>query len=184
GRPHVIFTDEASPVVADPALSCAAGLPPHGFARIIDITDETKPKIISKLMLEVHDPANCAITSTEKPDIPGGADGDYFSYSSHYCNVDHKDNPTMLACTYQAAGLRVFDIRNPYLPREIAYYKPPAQGTAFLPGSNIWGPNTNSTLDSSASFVRFRKVRANATHGRQMEIWFASSDNAFQIVRF
>jgi len=32
--------------------------------------------------------------------------------------------------------------------------------------------------------VRFHKVPADATHGRQMEIWFASSDNGFQIVRF
>jgi hypothetical protein len=34
-----------------------------------------------------------------------------------------------MACGYWGAGLRVFDVRNPYTPKEIAYYKPPAQGT-------------------------------------------------------
>src|SRR5262249_29960622 len=129
---------------------------------------------------EVHDPANCDLTALEPPDVGGSAPG----YSSHYCNVDSVNNPTMVACSYRHAGLRVFDIRNPYRPREIAYYKPPAMRTAFLPGSNYWTATRDRTVDHTASLVRFRKVPADETHGRQMEIWFASADNSFQIVRF
>ena len=43
-------------------------LPPWQLARIIDISDETKPTIVSKLMLETHDPENCA----QGPARPGG----------------------------------------------------------------------------------------------------------------
>jgi len=59
GRPYLIFSDERGAKGGNKPAACAAGLPPHGFARIIDISDEKNPKTISKLMLEVSDPANC-----------------------------------------------------------------------------------------------------------------------------
>jgi hypothetical protein len=178
GRPYLIFTDErgAGGGGAGKAFACAQGLAPHGFARIIDISDETNPKIISKLMLEVNDPANCAEVLND-PDIN--------SYSSHYCNVDKAHNPTILACSWREGGLRVFDIRDPVHPREIAYYKPPARRTAFLPGSRYYwdwmneGPGgEDRTGDETPSNVRFVK------HKGETHLWFTSQDNGFQIVRF
>jgi len=180
GRPHLIFTDEAgSGGIGGREGACARGLPPHGFARIIDISDERNPKIVSRLMLEVHDPANCPVILNDPPG-PGFA----LSYSAHYCNVDAATNPTMLACTYQEAGLRVFDIRDPVHPREIAYYKPPAQRTAFLPGSRLWAPGRDRTVEHTASRVRFRKHRGEQGEKDRGELWFTGADNAFQIVRF
>jgi len=91
----------------------------------------------------------------------------------------------MLACTYQQAGLRVFDIRDPFHPKEIAYYKPPARGTAFLPGSRLWGPGIDRTTEHTASRVRFRKQLLGEQGEKDRgEIWFTGADNAFQIVRF
>jgi len=171
GRPYVVFTDEAgSGGVGGRDGACARGLPPHGFARIIDISDERNPKIISKLMLEVDDPANCPAILANPPDITAS--------SSHYCNVDDAENPTMLACSYREAGLRVFDIRDLAHPREIAYYKAPAQRTKFLPGSVLYGSarGGDRTTDQTPSNVRFRTDRN--------EIWFASQDNGFQILKF
>ena len=81
-------------------------------------------------MLEVHDPANCSMTM-------GEATNPAFVYDSHYCNVDDAQDARLLVCSFFEAGLRAFDIRDPYHPREVAYYKPPAQGTKDLPGSNL-----------------------------------------------
>ena len=86
---------------------------PRMVSEIIDITDERNPKIIAKLMLEVHDPANCALLINDPPEAGGGIPG----YNGERCNADRVNNPTMLACAYQDAGLRVFDIRDLYGPK-------------------------------------------------------------------
>jgi hypothetical protein len=180
GRPHLIFTDErGAGGVGGMQDACARGLPPSGFPRIIDISDETNPKTISKLMLEVDDPANCPVILSDPPDR--------YTYSSHYCNVDATVNPTMLACSYrESAGLRVFDISDPVHPKEIAYYKPPAQRTAFLPGSVFWRDTGGGdrTTDQVPSNVRFRKHRGEQGEKDRGELWFTSQDSGFQIVRF
>jgi hypothetical protein len=176
GRPHLIFADEAagpSGPEGGRLTACAVGLPPSGFARIIDISDEKNPKLVSKLMLEAHDPANCPELLT----TPGT--NRQSDYSAHYCTPDKAENPKLLACSYFAAGIRVFDIRDPFHPKEIAYYKPPARRTAFLPASSIWAPaSPDRTVDFAPSDIRWRK------HKGETHLWFTTSDNGFQIVRF
>ncbi len=132
-KPYIVFVDEGgsggttSP--AQLATACAVGLTPFPMARIIDISDETNPVVVSKLPLEVHDPANCNVTL---PDLTGLGT---FTYGSHYCSVDNKHKATTLVCGYFNSGIRVFDIRDPLRPREIAYYNP-AGTTTPSPGSN------------------------------------------------
>jgi hypothetical protein len=170
GRPHIISTDESGGAggAGGLAAACARGAPPYGFAQIIDISDETNPRIASKLMLEVSDPANCLSLLGDPPENDGGR----LAYNAERCNVERAKNPRMLACAYQNAGVRVFDIRDPYRPREIAYYKPPAMRMAFLPGSGSWAPGVDRTVDRVAGLVRFHKVvpaneHASEMHGRQ-----------------
>jgi hypothetical protein len=138
GSPYVIFVDEAgSGGFSNPAqeqAACAAGMPPFPMARIIDIRDETRPRIVSRLALEIHNPANCAKVL---PDLVGLGG---FTYGSHYCSVDNKHHATTLACGYFNSGIRVFDIRNPRQPKEIAYYNPAGVPTPS-PGSNHQGAN-------------------------------------------
>ncbi len=133
GKPYIIFVDEAGSNgvtnTASVTAACNAGMVPFPYARIIDIADEKAPKIVSRVMLETHDPANCAKVI---PDIAGLA---IFTYGSHYCSVDNRQNATTLACGYFNSGIRVFDIRNPLRPKEIAYYNPAGVATAS-PGSN------------------------------------------------
>jgi hypothetical protein len=133
GKHYVISVDEGGSFGLTSATqlqaACDAGLPPFPMARIIDINDERNPKLVSRLMLEVHDPANCA---TVVPDLTGLAT---FTYGSHYCSVDDRDKATTLACGYFNSGIRVFDIRDVAHPKEIAYYNPAGTTTASL-GSN------------------------------------------------
>jgi hypothetical protein len=132
GKPHLVMVDEGgSGGLANEAAAkaaCAAGLPPFPLARIYDISDEKNPKEISKLMLETHDPKNCGQVV---PDIAGLS---IFTYGSHYCSVDNRDNATALACSYFNSGVRVFDIRSPERPREIAYFNP--KSAPAMPGSS------------------------------------------------
>jgi hypothetical protein len=97
--------------------------------RIVDISDEKNPKEVSKIMLETHNPANCAQIL---PDLTGLA---IFTYGSHYCSVDNRHHATTLACGFFNSGIRIFDIRDPVRPKEIAYYNP-AGTTTPSPGSN------------------------------------------------
>ena len=104
-------------------------MPPFPMARIIDISDETNPTIVSELMLEMHDPANCDKVHARSHGLSS------FTYGSHYCSVDNRTNATTLACGMFNSGIRVFDIRDPLRPKEIAYYNP-AGTTDASPGSN------------------------------------------------
>jgi hypothetical protein len=96
------------------------------------------------------------------------------------------------------AGLRVFDIRDLSNPKEIAYWKPGAVGTQFLPGSLLWNATANRTMDRVAGYPRFfirnpgnGKAKGNGNgagtgngNGAQLELWTVGADNGFQILRF
>src|SRR5204863_7438876 len=91
-----------------------------GAGRIIDISDETHPQVISNLRLEVHNPENFAAQAGDP-----GATFRGQGYAGHYCNVPTRVDPTLVACSMIISGLRVIDIRDPYHPREIAYFNAP-----------------------------------------------------------
>jgi hypothetical protein len=175
GKPYLIFVDEAGSAglqsAAQQAAACAAGLPPFPMARIIDISDETNPTIVSRLALEIHNPANCA---SVLPDIVGLS---IFTYGSHYCSVDNKDKATTLACGYFNSGIRVFDIRDPTQPTEIAYYNP-AGTTTPSPGSNH--VSTGQWRAGGPDWCN-AQVHLNADNGT---LWTTCQDNGLLTLKF
>jgi hypothetical protein len=175
GKPHLIFVDEGGSggVSSAPqeAAACAAGLPPFPMARIIDISDETHPRIVSRLGLQTHDPKNCAEVL---PDIVGLS---IFTYGSHYCSVDDKHNATTLACGYFNSGIRVFDIRRPTQPREIAYFNPPGT-TVASPGSNHAG--IGQWRAGGPDWCN-AQVHMNARNGT---LWSTCQDNGLLMLKF
>jgi len=180
GKPYLIFTQEQGSGGGGPtgrAGACAQNLPPWGFAKIVDISDEKKPLLVANVMLQASDPRYCIITLQETTESS-------FGYDSHYCNVDNQHDARLLACSYFQSGIRVFDIRDPYHPKEIAYYKAGAQGDKVLPGSNLWNRSGRGgigrTADWAASFIRIVKHKATG----DVELWFTSQDNGFQVVKF
>jgi hypothetical protein len=173
GRPYILFTDEAGSRGIGQAArtqACAEGVPPHGFSRLIDISDETNPTLTAKLMLEVHDPANCPQTVNDTPL--------FFGYDAHYCSVDNPHNAKLAACAYFESGIRVFDIRDPYRPKEVAYYKPRAVGAEPRPGSALAQFVPFRTADWATSYSRFIKIKG------VNYLWITSHDNAFQVLKF
>lgn len=123
GKPYLLQFGErsgASPYVPT-CERVADGWATFGYPRFIDISDEHRPRIVSRLLLEVDLSQNCSQVATEG--APLG-----FGYSVHHCSPDRLHDPTIMACSYFHAGMRVFDIRNPREPREIAYYNPGLNG--------------------------------------------------------
>lgn len=175
GKPYIVFVDEAGSgglsSAAQQAAACAAGMPPFPMARIIDISDETNPRIVSRLMLETHDPANCAKVL---PDVVGLL---IFTYGSHYCSVDNKDHATTLACGYFNSGIRIFDIRDPLRPKEIAYYNPPGTTT----------PTSGSNHNRAGGWVAggpdwcSAQVHLDAKRGT---VWSTCQDNGVVMLKF
>jgi hypothetical protein len=181
GRRYLVSTDEFGGFGSAGGLApaCERGAAPFGFPQVIDVTDEKNPRIIAKVMLEVDAPQNCRTFLANPPDLGPSAPGPYpDGYSAERCNLDRFDNPVMLACSFQQAGLRVFDVRDLRHPKEIAYYKPPAPRTAYLPGSFNWAPGVDRTADRTAGTPRF--VRK----GAELEVWTVSDGNGFQVLRF
>lgn len=105
GRPYLLVVDELG----------------SGGVRILDLSDERRPRIVRQLKLEINRPEHIRTrgADTEKNGI--------FGYDSHYCTLDRLTDPTALACGWVQSGIRVFDVRDVMRPREIAYFNPPAQ---------------------------------------------------------
>jgi hypothetical protein len=132
-----------------------------GAGRIIDISNEKRPKVVSNLRLEVHQPA--ARASDQKND-PGAALDVPQGYAAHYCAVPREVEPGIVACSMILSGLRVFDIRDPLHPREIAYFNKPAPNTL---------PLTSGSYAMSAPSFDIKRH----------EVWFADGDSGFYVVK-
>ena len=133
-----------------------------GGVHIIDLADEKHPRVVSRIRLPVWD---AKARATDQQDDPG-AQGVGQGYSAHYCNVPSRVNPGLLACAMAVSGLRVFDIRDPLHPREVAYANEPALGTDGDP------MDKGGWALSSPAFVPERR-----------EIWYSDIASGFYVVR-
>jgi hypothetical protein len=182
GRSYIMSTDESGGQggVGGLAAACARGASAYGYSNVIDITDEKNPRIVSKIMLEVHDPKNCSKFLAE----PRDNDGLQLDYSTERCTVDRQTNPTLAACGSRGTGTRVYDISDPLHPTEVAYWKGPAPGTTFLPGSGSWTPTGNRTVEKQAGLPHFVKARSADGKGHELQLWIVGDGDGFQVLRF
>jgi hypothetical protein len=180
GKPYLIAADEF------------AGEDIH----IIDISDETKPTIVRQLQLEISRPEHADVAGRD------AAGNGLFGYDSHYCAVDRRTNPTALACGFMQSGVRVFDVRDPLHPREIAYFNPPAQTgrNAALPGSEhavgiliTQASNASAFRDAGPGVIAGGRPQANLTADYCSspprfvgtdQLWVSCQDNGFLALRF
>ncbi|WP_354698992.1 hypothetical protein DSM112329_04692 [Paraconexibacter sp. AEG42_29] len=116
GKPYLLEYDEFAFRFNPLTLDNLAGA-----ARLIDISDPKKPRVTSNLRLEVNMPDSHAKASGDPSFVPGSQT----SYGAHYCNVPREVDPQIAACSFLNSGLRIFDIRDPEKPREIAYFIAP-----------------------------------------------------------
>ncbi|MCU1594370.1 MAG: hypothetical protein JWO12_1762 [Frankiales bacterium] len=166
GHPYIVEVDEYTSSTTNPDFSNPQnGLynpAAHvGAARIIDIGNEKAPKVISNMRLAVNQPA--ARLSDQKNDP--GAQSPVQGYAGHYCAVPQRTDPTIVACSFIVSGLRVFSIKDPFHPKEIAYFNGPIK-----PGVDIY--HSGAFAMSAPAFVPARN-----------EIWYTDGNSGFYVVR-
>lgn len=122
-------------VLADESFDC-----PPGIGRIVDVSDLKNPEveaglrnanlqIISSYRIpHVSDVFNYDKGKFECLTSPGdaGLDAEHQGgqQSIHFPWFDHR-SPSLFYQTWYDQGLRVWDISNPFLPKEVGYYLPP-----------------------------------------------------------
>ncbi|MCU1587036.1 MAG: hypothetical protein JWN31_529 [Frankiales bacterium] len=126
-----------------------------GGVRIIDISNERKPKVISRIRLAVWERSARASDQRNDPGASSGTAG----YAAHYCSVPRRIEPGIVACSMIVSGLRVFDVRDPFHPREVAYANHP-------------DPTAGAQAMSAPAFVPARR-----------EIWYADGQSGFWVER-
>lgn len=154
GKPYLLEFDEFAF-----RFSAVSKADTVGAARIIDISDERRPRVVSNLRLQVNQPAEHAAANGDPSPMPVPA----FTYSAHYCAVPRAVNPQIVACSFINSGLRIFDIRNPLRPREVAYYVAPMK-----PGD----PAAANFAMSQPAFVPKRR-----------EVWYTDAYSGFHVLR-
>jgi hypothetical protein len=150
GRQHtetVTRIGKRTYVIAGEEATC-----PGGNARIVDVTDPRKPVQVSELPLQVNQLENCA---TYRADTSSAL----LLYMSHYISVDDPRNASLVFITWYSSGLRVFDIRNPAKPREVAYLNPPV------------GAEAGVSHDSATTYVRYLPKTG--------QVWFGTGVRGF-----
>ena len=117
GRPYLMETDEYTA-----GTSGGGNKDEVGAARIIDISDERHPRVVSNLRLQVNQPDDHKAAANDP-----GAMSPVQGYAGHYCDVSTPVNPKLVACSFIVSGLRVFDISKLTQPKEIAYHVAPTR---------------------------------------------------------
>jgi hypothetical protein len=157
GHPYLLEFDEYTAATLNPA----ANADDVGAGRIIDIGDETHPRVIANLRLAVDNPSEHAAAKGD-PGTSNGAQG----YAAHYCNIPSRVDPKIVACSFIVSGLRVFDISNLLHPKEIAYYVAPTLG------------NTENGYQGS-DYAMSQPTIIPERH----EIWYSDGGSGFYVLR-
>jgi hypothetical protein len=156
GKPYVLEFDEYTAGTTGNGDRNAVGA-----ARIIDISDERHPRVVSNMRLQVNQPKEHQEASGDP-----GAGSPVQGYAAHYCNVPTEVDPKIVACSFIASGLRVFDISDIQHPREIGYFVAPTKAA-------------NENMQQPSDFAMSKPAFAPERH----EIWYSDGSSGFYVLR-
>ncbi len=123
---------------------------------LLVVADEAvAPRIIDQLkytwVFDIREPSNPVSIST----FPTPTEDDYPNKGGHFGPHNlHENRPgsfqssELIFATYQNAGVRVVDIRNPFRPEEVGFYVPPPPARLFDPR-----PDTEQVIQSCDLYV-------------------------------
>lgn len=163
GRRYVLEVDEYIDLFSFEAIS-SLRTSPVGAARIIDVTDPVRPRVISHLRLEAHQPER-RVEQWRDPGASFPAQG----YAAHYCSLPRTTAPKLVGCSMILSGLRLFDISDLAHPKEVGYFNRPltkAKGAVLLP------PAVGSYAMSAPAYDVARG-----------QVWYSDANTGFYVVQ-
>ena len=97
------------------------GSEPPAFMRVFDVTNEKQPKQVSTFQVSKE---------------PSGRTGGRFGAHQPH---EHVGRDNLVYAAWFSGGMRVIDITNPYLPREVGHYIPkPQMGERFAQSNDVF----------------------------------------------
>lgn len=135
GRQYIVSTDESGAGLNGGFNQICRQ---RTFGRLIDISDEANPRVVSTFKPDVNKPENCERIMAEQ--INGGM--------LHYIGFDDRYNMRLVFYAAANQGIRVVDFRDPEHPREIAYYKAPSVATTDAGENDFTRPDPRIDNDS------------------------------------
>ena len=135
GRAYILSTDESG---AGLSGEWDDHLAQRTFSRLIDISNEANPRVVSTFKPDVNDPDNA--TQVMEQQINGGM--------LHYIGFDDRYNMRLVFYAGANQGIRVVDYRVPESPKEIAYYKAPSVATTDAGENDFTRPDPRYDQDN------------------------------------
>jgi hypothetical protein len=161
GHRYLLEVDEFANYGARANLVTGGGYQPDapvGAARLINVDNPRRPFVVSNLRLAVHQQKARDGAQGQDP----GAASLVGGYSAHYCSAPRAVDPGIVACSMILSGLRVFDVRDPYRPREVAYFNKPVAGGAGAFSAPAWDLKRRAVwyTDNRSGFYAVRLARS------------------------
>src|SRR5205823_2482916 len=154
GVPYVLHSEE-SPFGTGYSCVPKEANPFVGPAQpwLTDISNPKHPKYVTEMGLEINQVENCPEQLNAKEDN-----------SVHYHDVDDPNHTTFVMASMWNSGIRIFDVRHPDKPTEVAYFNP----------GDIDPTPGRTTLDHTWGHIHYDAPTGN--------IWFASASGGFWVV--
>jgi len=120
---------------------------------------------VSNLRLQIDQPKEHAEYGGD-PGADGSTHGGAQGYAAHYCNIPTRVDPKIVACSFIASGLRLFDISDLAHPKEVGYFVAPTQAKF---------ENGGEASDFAMSEPAFVPARH--------EVWFTDGTSGFYALK-